>query len=115
LLIEGRRRTRAVVVADENVTVDVAEANEVVGVLVAIIDTRLVALDTSVDNVLGIALVLRSDEADSSGQGNGNGGDETHLDIRRLGSEGVNSVRVTTTVAQIIKILKCKNVDAQSE
>ena len=55
--------TRAVVVADENVSVDVAEADEVVGVLVAIIDAGLVALDASVYDVLGIALVLGSDEA----------------------------------------------------
>jgi hypothetical protein len=55
--------TRAVVVADENVSVDVAEANEVVGVLVASIDAGLVALDASVYDVLGIALVLGSDEA----------------------------------------------------
>ena len=55
--------TRAVVVADEDVTVDVAETDEVVGVLVAGVDARLVTLDASVYNVLGIALVLGSDEA----------------------------------------------------
>lgn len=55
--------TRAVVVADENISVDVAETDEVVGVLVAGVDARLVTLDASVYNVLGIALVLGSDEA----------------------------------------------------
>lgn len=55
--------TRAVVVADENISVDVAETDEVVGVLVAGVDAGLVTLDASVYNVLGIALVLGSDEA----------------------------------------------------
>lgn len=55
--------TRAVVVADENISVDVAETDEVVRVLVAGVDAGLVTLDASVYNVLGIALVLGSDEA----------------------------------------------------
>jgi hypothetical protein len=46
--------TRAVVVADENISVDVAETDEVVGVLVAGVDAGLVTLDASVYNVLGI-------------------------------------------------------------
>jgi hypothetical protein len=55
--------TRAVVVADENISVDVAETDEVVRVLVAGVDAGLVTLDASVYNVLGIALVLGSDKA----------------------------------------------------
>lgn len=104
--------TRAVVVADENVTVDVAEADEVVAVLVAVIDTTLVALDTGVDNVLGVALVLRSNEAGSGGKGNS--GDETHLDIRRLVRKGEVGM-ISRKSVQIKRILSCKTVDAQSE
>lgn len=40
----------AVVVADEDITVDVAEADEVVTLLVAGVDARLVAGDTGVDD-----------------------------------------------------------------
>ena len=69
----------AVVVADEDITVDVAQADEVVALLLAGVDARLVALDTRVYDVLGIALGLRSDEAGRRRQGNGNGGGETHV------------------------------------
>lgn len=77
-------RVGAVVVADEDVTVDVAQADEVVALLVAGVDARLVAGNTRVNDVLSIALVLGSDEADGRGERNGNGGGETHLDGIRL-------------------------------
>ena len=41
---------RAVVVADEDVAVDVAEADEVVALFVAGVDARLVAADAGVDD-----------------------------------------------------------------
>ena len=101
-------RVGAVVVADEHVTVDVAQADEVVALLVARVDARLVAGDTSVDNAVGrwlvfnfsfnteapmlvgmgkrkyillsSALGLRSNESGRRGDGNSNGGRETHLE-----------------------------------
>jgi hypothetical protein len=62
-LLSSRALTRAVVVAHQDVSVDIAEADEVVGVLVAGIDTGLVTFDASVYDVLGIALVLGSNKA----------------------------------------------------
>ncbi|OIC18015.1 hypothetical protein A7L51_19470 [Acinetobacter baumannii] len=64
----------AVVVADEHVAVDIAEADEVVSLLLAGFDARLVAGDACVYDVLSIALLLRSDEAGARGEDNGKGG-----------------------------------------
>jgi hypothetical protein len=53
-------RVGAVVVADENITVDVAQADEVVALLVAVIDAGLVAGDASVDDAVGERVVSLS-------------------------------------------------------
>lgn len=78
-------RVRAVVVADEDIAVDVAQADEVVALLVAGVDAGLVAGNASVDDVLSSALVLRSNEAGRRGDGDGNGGRETHVCLIRVG------------------------------
>ena len=68
----------AVVVADEDIGVDVTEADEVVGLLVAVVDAGLVAGYAGVDDVLSLALVLGSYEA-SSGRESYESSCETHL------------------------------------
>ena len=46
----------AVVVADKDITVDVAQADEVVALLLAGVDARLVALDTRVYDAVGVVV-----------------------------------------------------------
>lgn len=68
---------RAVVVARQDIGVDVAEANPVVAVLLAARNAVLVAANTRIDNVLRIALVVgrgkggRAQGEDGSEEGSG--------------------------------------------
>ena len=68
----------AVVVAGEDVGVDVAQADEVVGLGVAVVDAGLVASAAGVNDVLGGTLVLGSDKASGGCESHESSG-ETHL------------------------------------
>lgn len=70
----------AVVVAGEDIGVDSAHADVVVGLLVAGVDAALEAGDASIDDVLSLAFILRSNQTGSGREGEGDGGRETHFD-----------------------------------